>query len=210
QVRLANFSVEHYDSGKHWIQVANLKEGWNQVVEVQPGNEYWVNKSVRLNVLRYVPDFRVEKDAANGQWKTYSASLAPNNPALQVEVTASPKRMVWLFAKYPELSSHFTGETKNKENHLDLTYQFVPGKVKQFRSKIEIMKDNQVLANGETSVNHPFQYGGYNFFQSGYNPEDPSFSSFQVSKDPGVPVVYAGFVLLPLGLTLSFYGGRNT
>ena len=32
---------------------------------------------------------------------------------------------------------------------------------------------------------------------------------FQVAKDPGVPFVYAGFLLLPLGLGTSFYGKQN-
>lgn len=69
----------------------------------------------------------------------------------------------------------------------------------------EVVKDEKTLASGRLSVNSPFQYGGYTFYQSGYDPRDPDFSSLQVSKDPGVPFVYAGFIILPFGLYLSFY-----
>ncbi len=40
-------------------------------------------------------------------------------------------------------------------------------------------------------------------------PQNPNFSSFQITKDPGTPIVYAGFLLLPFGLFLSFYGGKK-
>ncbi|OGR54249.1 MAG: hypothetical protein A3I11_07210 [Elusimicrobia bacterium RIFCSPLOWO2_02_FULL_39_32] len=208
QVRLADFNIDTYSSGQHFIQVKNLKEGWSESLEVEPGKDYFLKKSVKLNVLRYEPDLRVEKDSASGEWRAYSASSFPNNPALQVEVTASPTKRVWLFAKFPELS-HLSNGANSVEKHLDLLYQYVPGKIKQFKSKIEILKESQLLVAAETSVNHPFKFGGYTFYQSGYNPEDPTYSSFQVVKDPGVPLIYAGFILLPLGLTISFYGKKS-
>lgn len=205
QVRLTDFNIDYYNKGQHFIQVKNLKEGWSETVEVEPGKDYNFKKSVKLNILRYEPDLRVEKDIASGEWRTYSVSSFPNNPALHVEVTASPSKRVWLFAKFPELS-HLSNGVNSVEKHLDLRYQYVSGKIKQFKSKIEVLKESQVLAVAETSVNHPFKYGGYTFYQSGYNPDDPTYSSFQVVKDPGVFLVYAGFFLLPLGLSISYYG----
>ncbi|HTS17895.1 MAG TPA: cytochrome c biogenesis protein ResB, partial [Verrucomicrobiae bacterium] len=50
-----------------------------------------------------------------------------------------------------------------------------------------------------------FSYKGYTFYQSGYNPDDLSYTAFQVVKDPGVPVVYAGFALMIVGLFIVFY-----
>jgi len=48
-------------------------------------------------------------------------------------------------------------------------------------------------------------YKGYTFYQSGYNPEDLSYTSLQVVKDPGVAVVYSGFALMIAGLFIVFY-----
>lgn len=214
QVRLTDFNVDYYGSGQHFVKVKELNEGWEETLEVEPGKKYEIKNKVHLAVLQYLPDFRMNKgEKGDAGLKFYSASSYPNNPALEVTVSASPERHLWLFAKYPEFS-HMLNDTKNSENHVNVEYQFVPSKVKQFNSKIEILKPvgdaaNQILSRAELSVNHPFKFGGYTFFQSGYDPDNPNFSSFQVSKDPGVPFVYAGFLILPLGLSISFYGKKN-
>ena len=54
-------------------------------------------------------------------------------------------------------------------------------------------------------MNSPFSYKGYTFYQSGYNPQDLSWTSLQVVRDPGVPLVYAGFALIIGGLFIVFY-----
>jgi len=41
--------------------------------------------------------------------------------------------------------------------------------------------------------------------RSGYDPETLASSTLEVTSDPGVPLVFAGFILLPLGLALAFY-----
>ena len=55
------------------------------------------------------------------------------------------------------------------------------------------------------AVNHPLKFNGYTFYQSGYNPNDPSWTSLEVVRDPGVPLVYGGFVSLICGLFIVFY-----
>ena len=54
-------------------------------------------------------------------------------------------------------------------------------------------------------VNDPLRFGDYALFQSSYDKEHLSWSGFQIVKDPGVPVVYLGFILLILGLITIFY-----
>jgi predicted MFS family arabinose efflux permease len=49
------------------------------------------------------------------------------------------------------------------------------------------------------------KYGGYTFYQTGYDPKDPTWTSLQVVRDPGVPLVYAGFAFLIAGLFTVFY-----
>jgi cytochrome c biogenesis protein ResB len=54
-------------------------------------------------------------------------------------------------------------------------------------------------------VNQPLSYKGYTFYQLSYNPEDLSWSTLEVVRDPGVVVVYSGFALLMVGLLIIFY-----
>ncbi len=51
-------------------------------------------------------------------------------------------------------------------------------------------------------VNAPLSYRGYTLYQAGYNPEDLTRSTLQVVRDPGVPVVYTGFLCMIGGLIL--------
>lgn len=54
-------------------------------------------------------------------------------------------------------------------------------------------------------VNEPLSFGGYKFFQFTYDTEALNWSGLQAVKDPGVPVVYAGFLLLIAGVMIIFY-----
>ena len=77
--------------------------------------------------------------------------------------------------------------------------------VKDFKSTLKVVKDGEVVKEKTIEVNAPLSYGGYTFYQSGYNPEDHKWTSLQVVKDPGVPIVYTGFAFMILGMALIFY-----
>ena len=79
------------------------------------------------------------------------------------------------------------------------------GPIKSFKSTVKVVEGDEVVQTNLVEVNSPFQYKGYTFYQSGYNPRDLSWTSFQVVRDPGVPVVYAGFVMMVMGLFIVFY-----
>ena len=53
-------------------------------------------------------------------------------------------------------------------------------------------------------MNKPLRWKGFTLYQAGYDPENPGYSSLLVSHDPGVPLVYAGFLLLTAGLIWTF------
>lgn len=53
------------------------------------------------------------------------------------------------------------------------------------------------------SMNHPAQFGGYTFYQSSYRQENgKSISFLSVARDPGQPVVFAGYIALLAGMLL--------
>ena len=82
--------------------------------------------------------------------------------------------------------------------------------IKEFRGRVAVIEDDsQVILTKEIRVNHPLKYKGYAFYQSGYNPKDPDWTGLEVSRDPGLPLVYAGFFLLNAGVIIIFYGRKK-
>ncbi len=55
------------------------------------------------------------------------------------------------------------------------------------------------------SMNNPLKVHGYKIFQSSFQRGERETSIFSVARDPGVPVVYTGCLILVLGLILIFF-----
>jgi cytochrome c biogenesis protein len=87
--------------------------------------------------------------------------------------------------------THYGAQTENE------------GNVKEFKSTIKIIDKGEELTK-TIRVNHPLKYKGFTFLQSGYNPQQPNWTSFLVVKDPGVPLVFLGYFLLNLGFLHIF------
>lgn len=79
--------------------------------------------------------------------------------------------------------------------------------IKSVDSTVRIIKDGRVVRRGSVEVGSPIDYGGVGIYQSSYgrDPEGRYYSGFQIVKDPGVPLVWAGFSLLLAGLFMSFF-----
>ena len=56
------------------------------------------------------------------------------------------------------------------------------------------------------AMNRPLHYRGYTFFQASYAEGERMTSILQVSRAPGLPLVYLGTGLLTIGITWMFYG----
>jgi cytochrome c biogenesis protein ResB len=52
------------------------------------------------------------------------------------------------------------------------------------------------------SMNHPVEHGGYTFYQMRMSEPD-RLSVLGVSRDPGKPIVFTGYMLLLLGMTIT-------
>ncbi|RJP14314.1 MAG: hypothetical protein C4520_21605 [Candidatus Abyssobacteria bacterium SURF_5] len=77
--------------------------------------------------------------------------------------------------------------------------------VKDYFSILQVINDGKVVAEKKIEVNDPLRYGGYTFYQSSYDSERSSWSGLQVKKDPGVTLVYIGFIVMTLGMIVIFY-----
>ncbi len=80
---------------------------------------------------------------------------------------------------------------------------------------ITLLKDNKAVAKGQSEVNHPFIWQGLRIYntQIAYDNSNKPYAGIQIVKDPGIPVVYAGFFIFTIGcllwLPVTFKRGRK-
>lgn len=98
---------------------------------------------------------------------------------------------------------HKLGHTIHLNN---FTVSYYPNSklIKAYETKISISEGNVLKKEGIIRVNQPLSYKGFSFYQYGYDQELPDQTLIQAVKDPGMPIVYAGFFLLLFGLIGSF------
>ena len=227
-VRLVDFNIEYYEkagspgAAKPATEPDRLVALWpdrgvTNVFPVAPSAEYDVavpasNSGTalvcRLTIKRYVSDFMIDGETK----EVKSRSDRPNNPAILVALsTGGQTEERWLFARFPDFDAHGSGGGAGAQLHL--RYESMApmpaaqpaGRVKDFKSHLQIVAGDQVVKEKTIEVNAPLSHGGYTFYQSGYDPRDMTRSTLQVVRDPGVHVVYAGFTLMMVGLSIVFW-----
>jgi hypothetical protein len=221
---LADFSVERYGdaAAADKRMIHHLKLRWAErelsaqlpvqlnvrQTLVPPGEPSTENNTFHITVLQYVPDFVM---AAHSHDVT-SRSSEPNNPAILVEVKGpSYQNNCWLFAKFPGFATFAVGHDPKVKSPLEMVYEVAVASpaaarpIKSFKSALRVHEKNSPIRVEHVEVNRPLRVAGYKLFQTGYNPDDLSWTSLQVVRDPGVPLVYAGFCFLVAGLFTVFY-----
>lgn len=76
-----------------------------------------------------------------------------------------------------------------------------------FSSDVVLKDDTRgVVREAHISMNNPLIYNGFRIYQAAYsqNPGEPEISVFAVGRDPGVPVKYAGSIILIAGIVIMF------
>ncbi|MBF0217378.1 MAG: cytochrome c biogenesis protein ResB [Candidatus Omnitrophica bacterium] len=150
----------------------------------------------RVKILRYLPDFAMDTATKTAT----SRSFEPNNPAVEVQFTdkAGKVSRFWVFARFPDMH-------QKTDQNFRFLYRWVGRMPKDYISRVTVLKGTTEVVKKDIRVNEPLSYGGYKFFQSSYDTEALNWTGLQVVRDPGVPVVYAGFLLLIAGVIIIFY-----
>jgi hypothetical protein len=78
-------------------------------------------------------------------------------------------------------------------------------RIKAFRSVVQIVEGGRVVREATVEVNRPLTYRGYSFYQASYDQEGERWSGLEIARSPGVPLVYAGFLLFVAGLVAGLY-----
>jgi len=176
-----------HDHGPELLETVVVKEG---------ETVHFSSEAQDLEIVKYYPDFSI------GDAGPVSLSESPRNPALAVRLAGAKARKdtrpAYLFANHPD----FHGVPES--NGVRYVYEVRPGRVKQYESRISIIEGGAEAAQKLLSVNSPASYKGYRLYQSGFDEQNPDFSSLQIVRDPSVWLIYAGFGVVMLGFTWAF------
>jgi cytochrome c biogenesis protein len=88
-------------------------------------------------------------------------------------------------------------DSAGQENYPD-------GTPKKLWTKLAVVKAGQDVLSKEIVVNDPLLYGGVRFYQSSYS-ANGRITGLEVSREPGQWGVWAGVVLMGIGLAFVFY-----
>lgn len=84
-----------------------------------------------------------------------------------------------------------------------------PREPKRFSSAIDVYTKDGKNLQGSVEVNHPFAVNGWKIYQYSYNQQMGKWSTlsvFELVRDPWLPVVYFGILLLALGALGMLFG----
>jgi hypothetical protein len=196
-VELEDFSLEWYpvSTAGYPLRVRVEDADFKDKFMAGPGVDYKLGDTgYSFSVIKYVPHFMLDEDH-----NPVNLSDRPNNPALLMHISGpggSEDR--WIFSKHPDLQ--MSGDP-NIRFRFDLEPQ-----IKEFRSRVKVFDPGRnVTFVRDIKVNTPLEYRGYNFYQSRYDSEGLAWTGLDVVYDPGVKIVFLGFILLNIGVIMIFY-----
>lgn len=192
KISLEDFILERYGNGDSPTLTASITdEGKAYSFPADIGVEHKAgSNSYYLKILRYIPDFVIDAESK----QAYSRSYEPRNPAVLVHIKGPQgEEDRWVFAHFPDM-------IQGKDGNIKLSYRWASQRIKEFKSKLAVIEGDKVVLKKTIEVNSPLRYKGYTFYQASYDPEENRWTGLQVVKDPGVGIVYIGFVMLMAGV----------
>jgi hypothetical protein len=190
-IGLKDFRIEYYEPAYLVIETG---EGQTQKVSADVGSVHDLGSE--LGKVKIVGEYTNFKMAHDGEkWVAYNDPRPGFNPALEVEVTSPDGNLStqYIFPHMPGFG-HAQGKLK-------ITYQGpIPRMVSDYISKLEVVKDGQVVAEKDIEVNHPLTFGGYHFYQSDYDHVAHQYTDLSVHSDTGLRLVFIGYWALCIGV----------
>jgi len=80
------------------------------------------------------------------------------------------------------------------------------GMIKDYKSRLVVLEEGNVIVEKVIGVNHPLHYGGYHFYQYSHGEDEHGqYTVLSVTSDSGLSLVYAGFILICAGVFWLFW-----
>jgi hypothetical protein len=191
-IRLKDFRVEYYTP--EYLQIQS-GQGKNWKIPVEIGKEIPLGEDIgTIKIVRKFESFKIKvEDGKNAPFD--DADSAPN-PALEVQLKSLQGDVVtrYVFERFP-------GHTR-PEDKLHLRYQRV---ISDYISQLQIVRNNEVVAEKDIEVNHPLHFGGYHFYQHSYDADAGKYTILMVVSDTGLNLVYTGYLMLCIGALWHFW-----
>jgi hypothetical protein len=191
-IKLKDFRIEYYKPSYLQIQSRDSRS-WTLPVEI--GNEVLLDSDLSsITVVRSFENFRIKVE---GDKNTAIDSNGPgSNPALELQLK-DPNDNTTTKYVFERFTSHVRPEDK-----LAFGYYRIP---RDYISELQVIKDGKILAEKNIEVNHPLHFGGYHFYQQSYDTENEMYTVLMVVSDNGLYLVYAGYVMLCVGVFQNFW-----
>jgi hypothetical protein len=191
-VRLDDFRLEHYKPEYLRIQ---SRRGDNWIFPVEIGTDYSLGSEYgTVRVVRVFENFKINME---GDKRIAVDVPGPgSNPALEVLIQSPDGRTQtkYVFERFP---GHM-----HAGDDLLLSYQRI---ISEYISELKIVRDGRIVAEKDIQVNHPLHYGGYHFYQHDYDHQAGRYTILEVTSDSGLICVYAGYLMLCMGLCWHFW-----
>lgn len=187
-VKLEDFRLEYYAEPQGVITVE--EGGRAYILNSKEGAAIKTPGGAALKVLRLVKDFGL-----TGKNEVVEKSPYWLNPAARLEIIqGGKKRELWFFANFPGMHG--------QDLPFSVSYRLEQAEIKNFTSTVTVTPAAGPATRVEIAVNKPLAFGGYTLYQTSYDPSDAGYTLLTVTRDRGVWVVYAGFILLLSGVLL--------
>ncbi len=141
--------------------------------------------------LSLVVDKPIPSAVHRATWQ--DVAKGPENPAVELEVVRSGERGTFVLPARGSKPIPIGGKRI-------LVYREKPNKVRNYKSTVTVLKQGKPVLTTLMQVNHPLSYGGFEFYQSNYDPKNPRYSGLQVVRDPGLFLVNIAFWVLMYGV----------
>lgn len=197
EVKLVDFKIEYYPQGWLFVRTA---QGQGLKFPALPGKIYDLGPdSGSVEVVRQFNNFKMLLDNGNRTPIDDPNAGTQVNPALELKITRPDGSQTtrYAFEKFPGHPS---------ADNLALSYTRT---IRDFISDVEIIEDGRVVAKKSIEVNKPLHFGGYLFYQQGYDSAAGQYSILSVVSDTGLTIVHLGFFLLCAGLFWNMWASPS-
>ena len=146
---------------------------------------YQVRTELRVAGL----DLQVRETLASGRWAGLKADSPRASASVQVRVdgkapvTLHEKRAPWL----PLPGGRRLLLSRKADEQINWT------------ASVTLLAGDEVVERS-VRVNEPLRWGSYTIHQREHDPENPRYAGLLIVRDPGLPLVYLGLVVMVLGV----------
>jgi hypothetical protein len=190
-IKLKDFRIEYYKP--EYLEI--LTPQGRSKIPVEIGSVWSLGPDFgTITIVRVFENFKI---SINGDSKTVIDAPQPGyNPALQLQIKDPDGTVTtrYVFERFPDYIY--------PEDKFLLRYHRA---VRDYISDIQVIKDGNVVAEKTIEVNHPLRFGGYHFYQSSYDDQAHRYTVLSVVSDAGLEFVYAGYLMLSIGVFWHFW-----